>query len=128
MNFLNIYRPEENQLEDIDYVINIKNYFTSFEFEIDPIVVPYNKFIQFSNENKVKRTLESFYCSKDSDIQDFIRNKIEKFEDKSICRSYLILDRKNREDENLYILGFFSLALKILTVDQNKLLENKKKI
>jgi len=32
-----------------------------------------------------------------------------------------ILDRKNSDDENFYILGYFALALKILTVFHKKL-------
>lgn len=52
---------------------------------------------------------------------------MEIFDDRSICRSYLILDRKNSNDENFYILGFFALALKILTVNQDKLTRKQKK-
>ena len=127
IEFLNRQSLEENKLEDIEQLVEIKDYLNSFELEIDPIVVPYNKFTQFSDEVKLKNTLNSFYCSKDSDIQDFIRNNIERFEDKSICRSYLILDRKNNDNENFYILGFFALSLKILYVDQNKLTRKQKK-
>lgn len=126
-DFLSKYPPEKGQLEDIDYLISIKDYFVSFDLELDLIVVPYNKFIQYSDEEKAKKTLNSFFCSKDSDIQDFIRNKMEIFDDRSICRSYLILDRKNSNDENFYILGFFALALKILTVNQDKLTRKQKK-
>lgn len=126
-DFLRKSQPEVNQLENIDHLVNIKDYFVSFDLELDPIVIPYSKFIQFSNEEKAKKTLTSFFCSKDYDIQDFIWNKIGRFEDRSICRSYLILDRKNSDDENFYILGFFSLALKILTVDQEKLTRKQKK-
>ncbi|KKH46865.1 hypothetical protein EO93_02195 [Methanosarcina sp. 1.H.A.2.2] len=127
MEFLNRQSLEGNKLENIKQLVEIKDYLNSFELEIDPIVVPYNKFTQFSDEVKLKNTLNSFYCSKDSDIQDFIRNNIERFEDKSICRSYLILDRKNNDNENFYILGFFALSLKILYVDQNKLTRKQKK-
>jgi hypothetical protein len=127
MDFLSRCPPEESQLKDISYLVRIKDYFAFFDFELDPIVIPYSKFIEFSNEKKAKTTLTSFFCSNDSDIQDFIRNKMERFEDRSICRSYLILDRKNSEDENFYILGFFVLALKILTIDQDKLTRRQKK-
>jgi hypothetical protein len=125
-DFLSKCQPEKSQLENIDHLVRIKDYFVSFDFELDPIVVPYSKFTQYSNEKKAKKTLTGFFCSNDSDIQDFIRNKMEKFEDRSICRSYLILDRKNSDDENFYILGYFALALKILTVDQDKLTRKQK--
>ncbi len=49
------------------------------------------------------------------------------FEDKSICRSFLIIDRQNSDDEHFFILGFFTLALKILYVDQDKLNRKQKK-
>lgn len=127
MEFLSRCLPEDGWLENLDHQITLKNYFASFELELDPVIVPYGKFMQFGDEVKVKNTLNSFCCSKDPDIHDFVRNKIETFEDKSICRSYLVLDRKYNDNENFYILGFFSLALKILYVDQKKLTRKQKK-
>ncbi|MCC4765357.1 hypothetical protein FXW07_01535 [Methanosarcina sp. DH1] len=126
MEFLNSQLPGESKLEDID-LAGIKDYFNSFELELDPIVVSYKQLTEFADKDKVNRTLSSFYCSKDPDIQDFVRCSMDKFDDKSICRSYLILDRKNSDDENFCVLGFFALALKILRVDQSKLSRKQKK-
>lgn len=126
MEFLNSQLPGESKLEDIE-LIGIKDYFNSFELELDPIVVSYKQLTEFADKEKVNRTLSSFYCVKDPDIQDFVRRNMNKFDDKSICRSYLILDRKNSDDENFCVLGFFALALKILRVDQSKLSRKQKK-
>lgn len=127
MEFLNTQSSGESKLEDIEQMAKIRDYCNSFELELDPIVVSYKQLTEFADKGKVGRTLSSFYCTKDPDIQDFVRCNMEKFDDKSICRSYLILDRKNSDDENFCILGFFALALKILTVDQSKLTGKQRK-
>ncbi len=126
MEFLNSQLPGESKLEDAE-LVGIKDYFNSFELELDPIVVSYKQLTEFADKGKVDRTLSSFYCAKDPDIQEFVRRNMERFNDRSICRSYLILDRKNSDDENFCILGFFALALKILRVDQSKLSGKQKK-
>jgi hypothetical protein len=127
MKFLNTLSLDKRNKEDAEYLVEIKDYYNSFKLELDPIVIPYSKLAKFSDEVKVKNTLNSFYCSKDPDIQDFIRNKMKRFEDKSISRSYLILDRKNNDNENFYILGFFTLSLKALYLDQKKLTRRQKR-
>ncbi|WP_235272239.1 hypothetical protein [Methanosarcina mazei] len=126
VRFLNTQVLEEGKLENLEQLIEIRTYLNTFELKLDPIVVSYRQLTQ-ADKGKVDRTLSSFYCSKDLDIQDFVRHKMERFDDKSICRSYLILDRENSDDENFCILGFFALALKILTVDQNKLNRKQKR-
>lgn len=126
VRFLNTQVLEEGKLENLEQLIEIRTYLNTFELKLDPIVVSYRQLTQ-ADKGKVDRTLSSFYCSKDLDIQDFVRHKMERFDDKSICRSYLILDRENSDDENFCILGFFALALKILTVDQNKLNSKQKR-
>lgn len=127
MEFLNTQSLGESKLEGINQLVEVREYCNSFELELDPIVVSYKQIIEFADKSKVKRTLRSFYCTKDSDIQNFVRYNMEKFDEKSICRSYLILDRKNSDDENFCVLGFFALALKILTVDQSKLTRKQRK-
>jgi len=127
MEFLNSQLPGESKLEEIEQLVEVRYYFDSFELELDPIVVSYKQLTEFADKGKVDRTLSSFYCTKDPDIQDFVRCNMERFDDKSICRSYLILDRKNSDDENFCVLGFFALALKILRVDQSKLNRKQKK-
>ncbi len=127
MEFLNSQLPGESKLEDLE-LVGIRDYFNSFELELDPIVVSYKQLTEFVDKGKVERTLSSFYCAKDPDIQDFVRCNMERFDDRSICRSYLILDRKNSDDENFFVLGFFALALKILKVDQSKLSRKQKRI
>lgn len=126
MEWLNTQVLEESELEDPEQLVEIRDYLNTFELKLDPIVVSYNQLTQ-ADKGKVDRTLSSFYCSKDPDIQDFVRHKIDRFDDRSICRSYLILDRENSDDENFCILGFFALALKILRVDQSKLSGKQKK-
>jgi len=127
MEFLNSQLPGESKLEEIEQLVEIRYYFDSFELELDPIVVSYKQFTEFADKGKVDRTLSSFYCTKDPDIQDFVRCNMERFDDKSICRSYLILDRMNSDDENFCVLGFFAMALKILRVEQSKLDRKQKK-
>lgn len=123
--FLNKQSLDRDKLDDIEQLVHIKDYFNYFDFEIDPIIVSYKQLVQIDKE-KVEKTLKSFYCSKDLDIQNFVRNKIDTFDDKSICRAYFMLDQKNSDDEIFYILGFYALSLKTLNFDPNKVTEKQR--
>ncbi|HII01696.1 TPA: hypothetical protein HA351_08640, partial [Methanosarcinaceae archaeon] len=76
MEFLNSQLPGESKLEDLE-LVGIRDYFNSFELELDPIVVSYKQLTEFVDKGKVERTLSSFYCAKDPDIQDFVRCNME---------------------------------------------------
>jgi len=123
--FLNEQSLDKDKIEDIKQLVKIKDYFNYFNLEVDPILVSYKQLMQI-NKEKVEKTLKSFYCSKDLDIQNFVRNKIDKFDDKSICRAYFMLDQKNSDDEIFYILGFYALSLKTLEFDPNKLTDKQR--
>ena len=75
--------------------------------------------------------LSSFHCSLDNDIEFFLKNRAVSYENLSKSRTYLILD----EDElisgkisDLTILGYISLALKVLTVPEDTFNRMRKEI
>lgn len=113
--------------ENTGHKDKLRKYLSETDIRLDPMIVPLNDFLKAKNQAKVARSINSFYCYVDPEIQEFVRNKMISFEDKSICRSFLIIDEQNSDDEHFFILGFFSLALKILYVDQDKLSRKQKK-
>ncbi len=68
------------------------------------------------DEESLNTILSSFSCSKDNDIQDFLWNKAVNFEKISKSRTYLICDENELKEGNLIILGYFTLALKVLYI------------
>ncbi len=60
----------------------------------------------------------NFYCCKDVDIERFVKEKAILFEKLGKSRTYFVID-KEAADEEIKILGFFSLAISILDVPQN---------
>lgn len=58
-----------------------------------------------------------FYCEKDEDITDFIKNKAIEYEKRDKCRSYIYFDSNYLEKTGrLKVVGFFSIAMKTIKV------------
>ena len=79
--------------------------------------------IKKTEEDKelLNQILSSFSCELDKDIENFLQNKAVQFEELSKARTYLICSQKQVESENfcldqLNIYGYFSLALKVLSI------------
>ena len=61
---------------------------------------------------KLLEALSLFRCKKgNDDVQDFLRKKSIIFEELNLARTYIIFD-----DHNLDIIGYFSIAVKVLDV------------
>lgn len=73
-------------------------------------------------EEKLNKLLSSFVCTLEPDIEYFLRNKAVEFENLSKARTYLIIDEDDlntKTIENVSILGYIALALKVLTVPES---------
>ena len=62
------------------------------------------------------KSFDSFSCPKNKDVADFLTNKCIDFEKRNKSRTYIIIDNEKLEQKELSILGYFSLALKSLTI------------
>ncbi|MDZ7793226.1 MAG: hypothetical protein U5P10_05895 [Spirochaetia bacterium] len=58
-------------------------------------------------EERAYSYLSSFACTKNPDVQDFLRTKCISFQKKNSTRTYLLISEKDKR-----ILGYYSLALK----------------
>ena len=67
----------------------------------------------------IESYVANFYCSKDLDIEDFLKRKAVLFEKLGKSRTFLVVD------EDFDIIGYFSLALSILDIPQ--ILSNRKR-
>lgn len=73
--------------------------------------------------------LSSFSCAKDHDIENFIRNRAVEFEELSKAKTYLICDETVLRDEGqLLILGYISLALKVLQIPGGLSIRERKEL
>lgn len=70
-------------------------------------------------DDVIESYVANFYCSKDSDIENFLKQKAMLFEKLGKARTFLIVN------DELEIIGYFSLALSILDVP--KFLSNRKR-
>lgn len=81
--------------------------------------------------DELNRWLSSFVCEKDKDIEDFLHTKAIKYERLSKARTYFVVDEeqliqltKEKEESSsvnlseLTMYGYFSLALKVLSVSE----------
>jgi hypothetical protein len=77
--------------------------------------------MQNIDESELIKLLSKFECDKDEDIQNFITNKEKaiQYERLQKARTYILFDEnqiKEETIENLDILGYISLATKVLSV------------
>ena len=60
--------------------------------------------------------LSNFYCTKDEDVQPFLRERAVIYERKHKARTYLIVNSEELEAGTLQILAYFSVALKVIQI------------
>lgn len=78
--------------------------------------------INATEEEKLSRLLSSFNCNLDPDIEFFLKNKAIPFEKLSKARTYIVVgenDLTTNAIEDITILGYVALALKVLTVPES---------
>ena len=72
--------------------------------------------------------LSSFSCTQDADIENFLHTKAEEFESVSKARTYLVCDEEKMRQGEICILGYFTLALKVLILPDNLSVRARKEI
>jgi hypothetical protein len=71
---------------------------------------PLSEIIQSTNSNrKVKRLLETFTCTKNADLQDFLHNKAVTFEKNLRSRTYLYVTNDTQE-----VVAYFTITISTL--------------
>lgn len=76
----------------------------------------------------LNRYLSSFFCEKDADIESFLRTRAAAFEKLSKSRTYLVLDEEKLADGKFIILGYFTLALKVLIIPVDKSIRSRQQL
>ena len=63
--------------------------------------------------------LSRFKCSRDTDVENFLRNKAVAFEQRNLSRTYLIADEEAYfPAREIKILGYFSVAIHVLSFSE----------
>lgn len=76
----------------------------------------------------IENVLGKFSCTKDSDIENFIKNKAVEFESLYKSRTYLLCDESALVNNKWSILGYFSLSLKTLILPENMSIRARKEL
>ena len=66
----------------------------------------------------LQQILNTFSCEQDSDIASFLHSRAVEFERLSKARTYLIVDEISLKQGTFTILGYFSIALKTLSIPE----------
>jgi hypothetical protein len=71
-----------------------------------------------TSEETVKEVISTFYCSKDHDIESFLKNanKAILYERKSKSRTYFIFDEDGLENGSFVLLAYFTIAIQTLKI------------
>ena len=120
----NTFKIDEN---DIRYINNQQIFIDSKPLDSFLPVGNISKKQIFCNaENRVLKYLNTFKCSKNDDVQDFLHSeeKVISMQKQSLTRTYLIIDNEN--DDN--IAAYFAISLKpVILKKNNKMSKTKKK-
>ena len=74
-----------------------------------------------SSEQKAQELISIFVCSRDSDIEDFLKERAITFEKLGKSRTFLLFDE---DEEDVKVLAYFTLALQVLKIPET--LSNRK--
>ncbi len=61
--------------------------------------------------------LKTFYCSKNSDVENYLKTKAVEHQKRDHTRTYLIIDIDKSSSEKIVIIAYFSISLKILNLN-----------
>lgn len=89
---------------------------------VETVLISLQALINQMEDSELKNLLSSFCCTHDEDISFFLNEKAIKFDQLSKARTYLIFSKDdilNKNIKEVTILGYFSLALKVLSVSSN---------
>ena len=83
------------------------------------------------DDEQFKLLLNSFKCRKNSQVEEFLKKDAQKYEKSNISRTFLLFDDKNglfSTNNMLKLLGYFTVALKILEIPEDITKSQKRKI
>ncbi|MCG9968424.1 hypothetical protein L9W92_10200 [Pelotomaculum terephthalicicum JT] len=82
------------------------------------MLIPLETFLEMTSEETVKEVISTFYCSKDHDIESFLKNenKAILYERKFKSRTYLIFDEDGLENGSFVLLAYFTIAIQTLKI------------
>lgn len=94
------------------------------------MLVPLKSLIKKLKEDNIllNKILSSFNCNKDADIEYFLRNKAVDFENISKSRTYLYCDYRKLLENQIVILGYFTLSLKVLVFPDELSIRDRKEL
>lgn len=85
------------------------------------LTVPLSDLIKEYEIEKVERYLSTFFCKKNKDVENFLKIRAIEYEKLNNSRTFLIVDQ-----ENLNLVGYFTLALSSIDLVDTKLSGRKK--
>lgn len=82
------------------------------------MLIPLETFLEMTSEETVKEVISTFYCSKDHDVESFLKNenKAILYERKSKSRTYFIFDEDGLENGSFVLLAYFTIAIQTLKI------------
>ena len=81
-----------------------------------------------TSEEKVSEVISNFACSKDTDIENFIKTKALIYEKKSKSRTFLLFSKEAMEIGEFQLLAYFSIAMQVLKIPESTSLSQIRKL
>ena len=82
------------------------------------MLVSLKKLIEMASDETVLEVVSKFKCSRDNDIESFLRDKAALFDRKGKSKTHLLLNREALEKGSIDIVAYFSLAIQLLKIPE----------
>jgi len=77
------------------------------------VIVPLKHLLKVQDENKIKELLNSFSCTKNKQVEKFLKNSSILFEKKNKSRTYLIFEKNSN-----HLLAYYTLTISTVKIKQ----------
>jgi len=71
-----------------------------------------------TSDEVIAEVISAFKCARDSDIENFIKNKAILFDSKGKSKTHLLLNEDALADGRIEIAAYFSLAIQLLRIPE----------
>lgn len=89
------------------------------------IVIPLGELLNAEyDQEKLEESLQKFSCQRETDLEDFLKDKAILYENTNFGKTYLILDKEELDKGSFIVMAYFTIAQKSVDISA---ISNKQK-
>ena len=89
------------------------------------IVIPLGELLNAEyDQEKLEQSFQKFSCQRETDLEDFLKDKAILYENTNFGKTYLILDKEELDKGSFIVMAYFTIAQKSVDISA---ISNKQK-